>query len=72
MCIRDSSYIVYAPLLKGCTTILFEGKPVGTPDPGRRMTGLPERHSSTLLCFTWIKPNSLRLLSCESVFYFAG
>ncbi len=26
------SYIVYAPLLKGCTTILFEGKPVGTPD----------------------------------------
>jgi propionyl-CoA synthetase len=28
------SYIVYAPLLTGCTTILFEGKPVGTPDPG--------------------------------------
>jgi propionyl-CoA synthetase len=28
------SYIVYAPLLKGCTTILFEGKPVGTPDAG--------------------------------------
>jgi propionyl-CoA synthetase len=28
------SYIVYAPLLKGATTILFEGKPVGTPDPG--------------------------------------
>ena len=28
------SYIVYAPLLHGCTTILFEGKPVGTPDPG--------------------------------------
>ena len=26
------SYIVYAPLLKGCTTIVFEGKPVGTPD----------------------------------------
>ncbi|WP_022668897.1 propionyl-CoA synthetase [Desulfospira joergensenii] len=26
------SYIVYGPLLKGCTTILFEGKPVGTPD----------------------------------------
>ncbi len=26
------SYIVYAPLLYGCTTILFEGKPVGTPD----------------------------------------
>ncbi len=28
------SYIVYAPLLYGCTTILFEGKPVGTPDAG--------------------------------------
>ncbi|MGD9018268.1 MAG: propionyl-CoA synthetase [Desulfobacterales bacterium] len=28
------SYIVYAPLLKGATTILFEGKPVGTPDAG--------------------------------------
>ena len=26
------SYIVYAPLLQGCTTVLFEGKPVGTPD----------------------------------------
>ena len=28
------SYIVYAPLFTGCTTILYEGKPVGTPDPG--------------------------------------
>ena len=28
------SYIVYAPLIHGCTTILYEGKPVGTPDPG--------------------------------------
>ena len=28
------SYIVYAPLFAGNTTILFEGKPVGTPDPG--------------------------------------
>jgi propionyl-CoA synthetase len=28
------SYIVYAPLTHGCTTILFEGKPVGTPDAG--------------------------------------
>ena len=28
------SYIVYAPLFRGCTTILFEGKPVGTPDAG--------------------------------------
>ncbi len=28
------SYIVYAPLLRGCTTVLYEGKPVGTPDAG--------------------------------------
>ncbi len=28
------SYICYAPLIEGCTTIVFEGKPVGTPDAG--------------------------------------
>jgi len=28
------SYIVYAPLIHGCTTVLFEGKPVRTPNPG--------------------------------------
>lgn len=28
------SYIVYAPLIQGCTTILFEGKPIKTPDAG--------------------------------------
>jgi propionyl-CoA synthetase len=28
------SYIVYAPLLHGCASVLYEGKPVGTPDPG--------------------------------------
>ncbi|MES9925130.1 MAG: propionyl-CoA synthetase [Candidatus Thiodiazotropha endolucinida] len=28
------SYIVYGPLLAGCTTVIYEGKPVGTPDPG--------------------------------------
>ncbi len=28
------SYIVYGPLLAGATTVLFEGKPIGTPDPG--------------------------------------
>ena len=37
------SYIVYAPLLAGCTTVLYEGKPVGTPDAGAFWvpTGLP-------------------------------
>lgn len=28
------SYIIYAPLLQGCSTIIFEGKPIRTPDPG--------------------------------------
>lgn len=28
------SYIVYGPLLLGCTTVMYEGKPVGTPDAG--------------------------------------
>ena len=28
------SYIIYAPLFKGCTSIMYEGKPVGTPDAG--------------------------------------
>jgi propionyl-CoA synthetase len=28
------SYIVYAPLIYGCTTVVYEGKPVGTPDAG--------------------------------------
>lgn len=28
------SYIAYAPLITGCTTVMYEGKPVGTPDAG--------------------------------------
>ena len=28
------SYTIYAPLLHGCTSVIYEGKPVGTPDPG--------------------------------------
>jgi acyl-coenzyme A synthetase/AMP-(fatty) acid ligase len=28
------SYIIYAPLIHGCTTVLFEGKPIKTPDAG--------------------------------------
>jgi len=27
------SYIIYAPLIYGCTTVMYEGKPIGTPDP---------------------------------------
>jgi len=42
------SYIVYAPLLHGCTTILFEGKPVGTPDPGAFWRVIEEHGVSTM------------------------
>jgi propionyl-CoA synthetase len=31
----DPAHIVYAPLLRGSTSVLYEGKPVGTPDPGQ-------------------------------------
>ena len=42
------SYIVYAPLLHGCTTVLFEGKPVGTPDAGAFWRVVSEHGVSTL------------------------
>ena len=42
------SYIVYGPLLHGCTTILYEGKPVGTPDPGAFWRVIAEHDVCTL------------------------
>jgi propionyl-CoA synthetase len=42
------SYIVYAPLLHGCTTVLYEGKPVGTPDAGAFWRVLAEHRISTM------------------------
>ncbi len=42
------SYIVYAPLLHGCTTILYEGKPVGTPDPGAFWRVISQHRCSTM------------------------
>ncbi|MFL6013521.1 MAG: propionyl-CoA synthetase [Gaiellaceae bacterium] len=42
------SYIVYAPLLHGCTTVLYEGKPVGTPDAGAYWRVIEEHGVSTL------------------------
>jgi propionyl-CoA synthetase len=42
------SYIVYAPLLHGCTTVLYEGKPVGTPDAGAFWRVIAEHGVSTM------------------------
>ncbi len=42
------SYIVYAPLLAGCTTIVYEGKPVGTPDAGAFWRVIEEHGVSVL------------------------
>lgn len=42
------SYIVYAPLLAGCTTIVYEGKPVGTPDAGAFWRVISEHEVSVL------------------------
>ncbi len=55
------SYIVYAPLFAGNTTILYEGKPVGTPDPGAFWRVLSQHNVSTL--FT--APTAFRAIKKE-------
>ncbi|HEY0914726.1 MAG TPA: propionyl-CoA synthetase [Solimonas sp.] len=55
------SYIVYAPLLQGCTTILYEGKPVGTPDAGAFWRVIEQHRVSTF--FT--APTAFRAIKKE-------
>lgn len=55
------SYIVYGPLLNGNTTIVFEGKPVGTPDPGTFWRIISEHNVRTL--FT--APTAFRAIKKE-------
>jgi propionyl-CoA synthetase len=55
------SYIVYAPLLAGATTVLFEGKPIGTPDAGKFWRMIEEHKITTL--FT--APTALRAIRKE-------
>jgi propionyl-CoA synthetase len=55
------SYIVYAPLLAGCTSVLYEGKPVGTPDAGAFWRVIAEHHVKTL--FT--APTAFRAIKKE-------
>ena len=55
------SYIVYGPLFKGCTTVLFEGKPIGTPDPGVFWRVISEHKIKSL--FT--APTAIRAIKIE-------
>jgi propionyl-CoA synthetase len=55
------SYIVYAPLLAGCTSVLYEGKPVGTPDAGAFWRVIAEHKVKTL--FT--APTAFRAIKKE-------
>jgi propionyl-CoA synthetase len=55
------SYIVYAPLLAGAATVLYEGKPVGTPDPGAFWRVISEHNVKAL--FT--APTAIRVIRKE-------
>jgi propionyl-CoA synthetase len=52
------SYIVYGPLFHGCTTVLYEGKPVGTPDAGAFWRMIAE-HS---ICTLFTAPTAFRAI----------
>jgi len=77
------SYIVYAPLLHGCTTVFYEGKPVGTPDAGAFWRMISEHKIKALFtaptAFRAIKredPEGKLVkdydISCFEVLYLAG
>ncbi len=55
------SYITYAPLIAGCTTVLYEGKPVGTPDAGAFWRVIEDHKVSTM--FT--APTAIRAIRKE-------
>ncbi|MGQ9507943.1 MAG: propionyl-CoA synthetase [Thermodesulfobacteriota bacterium] len=55
------SYIVYGPLLYGCTTVIYEGKPVGTPDAGAFWRVISEHQVKVL--FT--APTAMRAIKKE-------
>jgi propionyl-CoA synthetase len=55
------SYVVYGPLLYGCTSVMYEGKPVGTPDPGAFWRVVSEHRVKVL--FT--APTAIRAIKRE-------
>ena len=77
------SYIVYAPLLAGCTTIMYEGKPVRTPDSGAFWRVIEEYQAKAVFAaptaFRAIKkedPEAAQLnnydISCLKTIFMAG
>lgn len=55
------SFIVYGPLLRGATTIVFEGKPVGVPDPGTFWRVVEQYKPHTL----YVAPTAVRIIKKE-------
>jgi len=55
------SYMIYGPLLHGCTSLIYEGKPVGTPDPGAFWRVVSEHRVKVL--FT--APTAIRAIKRE-------
>jgi len=55
------SYIVYGPLIHGCTTILYEGKPVRTPDAGAFWRVIAEHRVKTF----FVAPTAFRAIKKE-------
>ncbi|XP_059162011.1 acyl-CoA synthetase short-chain family member 3, mitochondrial-like isoform X2 [Physella acuta] len=55
------SFITYAPLINGCTTILYEGKPIGTPDPGAFFRVINQHKVSAM----FVAPTALRAIHAE-------
>ena len=56
------SYIVYGPLIRGCTTILYEGKPVGTPDAGAFWRVISDHKVNAL----FVAPTAIRAIKREN------
>ena len=50
------SYIVYGPLIHGATTLVYEGKPVGTPDAGAFWRVIEEHKVAALFMSRMAKP----------------
>ena len=55
------SYIVYGPLFAGCATVMYEGKPVGTPDPGAYWRVIEDYK----VCVLFTAPTAFRAIKKE-------